>query len=477
MTSGIDPEIGRLALGKLPAGTSHGEQVQPQEVYLPRSHLKALAPDALLVTGMRGAGKTFWWSALQDGAVRRLVTQSERTELSENTIVRVGFGVRSAPAEYASTEALRSLRVNRAPRDIWRTVLAWQLAKEMEHPLADLPTWDARAEFVAGNAEEIDRFLQDCDDEFYWKGVMFLLLFDGLDRCAEGWAETNNMVRALLQVAVEVRAYRHLRVKVFLRSDHAAHQAIAAFPDASKVLATKVELTWPSRELYGLLWHHLANGYYGGIFRPYLRGNWRAVATKDHTVYPVPRTLVVDEGAQRQNFHGLAGTRMGGRSWRAKPYSWLPDHLADAHRHISARSFLAALREAALHTADVYPDHTCCLHHESIAHGVLQASTIRVVEMREDHPWIDQAMYALRGLSVPAPFEEFEERWREQRVVEHMGNGRSVPLHIGDGADGIRQDLEALGVFQRLRDGRVNVPNVYRIGYGLGRHGGVQPVR
>ena len=476
MTSCVDPQIGRLALGKLPAGTSHGEPVQPQEVYLPRSHLKALDPDALLVTGMRGAGKTFWWSALQDGEVRRLVAQSERTVLSENTIVRVGFGVRSAPV-YPGVEALRSLRASRAPRDIWRTVLAWQLAKGMQHPLANLSSWSARADFVASNAEEIDQFLQDRDDELRWQGVMFLLLFDGLDRCAEDWAETNKMVAALLQVALEVRAYAQLRIKVFLRSDHAAHQAIAAFPDASKVMSSKVELTWPSRELYGLSWHHLANGYYGDIFRAYLGENWPPVAMKDGTVYPVPRALVLDEGVQRQRFHGLAGNRMGGRSWRARPYSWIPDHLADAHGRISARSFLTALREAALHTADEHPDHACSLHHESIAHGVRLAANVRKQEIQEDHPWIDEAMSALRGLSVPVSFDEFEERWRDERVLARLGNGQLAPRHVANGADGVRRDLETLGVFQRLRDGRVHVPNVYRIGYGLGRHGGVQPVR
>ena len=479
MISDIDPQIGRSALCKLPAGASHGERTQAQEVYLPRSHLKALDPDALLVTGMRGAGKTFWWSALQDGEVRQLVAQSERTKLSENTVVRVGFGVRSAPDEYPGVEALRSLRAIRAPRDIWRTVLAWQLTKDTEHRLADLATWEKRAEFVAGNAEEIDRFLQERDDEYGWKGVLFLLLFDGLDRCAEDWAGTTEMVRALLQVALEVRSYRHLRVKVFLRSDRATDRAIATFPDASKVLTTQVELTWPSRELYGLLWHHLANkGKYDNVFRQYLAGKWRSVVTRNHTVWPVPRPLVLDEDAQRRKFHGLAGTRMGGRSWRAQPYSWIQDNLSDAHGHVSARSFLTALREAAQHTADEHPDHACCLHHESIIHGVQRASTIRIREMQEDHPWIDQAMSALRGLSVPVPFYECVERWREERVVERLSkDGQLGPRHLGDGAEDIRNDLETLGVFQRLRDERVNIPNVYRVGYGMGRRGGVQPVR
>ena len=38
----------------------------PKHIYLPPSHLKAMDPDNILVTGMRGAGKTFWWSALQN---------------------------------------------------------------------------------------------------------------------------------------------------------------------------------------------------------------------------------------------------------------------------------------------------------------------------------------------------------------------------------------------------------------------------
>ena len=40
-----------------------------------------------------------------------------------------------------------------------------------------------------------------------------------------------------------------------------------------------------------------------------------------------------------------------------------------------------------------------------------------------------------------------------------------------------RDDLEALSIFQRLLDGRVNIPDVFRVGYGLGRRGGVKPAR
>ncbi len=61
-------------------------------------------------------------------------------------------------------------------------------------------------------------------------------------------------------------------------------------------------------------------------------------------------------------------------------------------------------------------------------------------------------------------------RQMEQDVV------KLPPRRLDLGAEGVRRELEALGVFQRLLDGRVNIPDVYRVGYGLGRRGGVKPV-
>ena len=75
----IDVQTVREALADLPDETSYGESLKPEHVYLPRSHLKATDPNTLIVTGMRGAGKTFWWSALQNSTVRQLVGQVRRT--------------------------------------------------------------------------------------------------------------------------------------------------------------------------------------------------------------------------------------------------------------------------------------------------------------------------------------------------------------------------------------------------------------
>lgn len=76
MNGRIDRDMARQTLANLPEGTSWGERPVLKHVYLPSSHAKALDMNNPLVTGMRGAGKTFWWSALQEPAVRQLVGQS-----------------------------------------------------------------------------------------------------------------------------------------------------------------------------------------------------------------------------------------------------------------------------------------------------------------------------------------------------------------------------------------------------------------
>ena len=53
---------------------------------------------------------------------------------------------------------------------------------------------------------------------------------------------------------------------------------------------------------------------------------------------------------------------------------------------------------------------------------------------------------------------------------------RDRPGNIDRKAPGVREDLESLGVFRRLVDGRVDLPDVFRVGYGLGRRGGVRPI-
>ena len=476
----MDVRTVREVLANLPDETSYGESPKPEYVYLPRSHVKAVDPNTLLVTGTRGAGKTFWWSALQNSTVRQLVGQSTRkTSLDEATKARTGFGVPPRD-DYPSRDVLQALMSDGVdPRIIWRTVQARQLADD-RHPLRQQDTWAERVRYVSDHIEPIDRLFRERDDEFNQQGVYCLILFDALDRCADDWQDMYRMIRGLLQTALNMRAYRRLRVKVFLRSDQVDETKIADFPDASKVLSSAVELNWPSHELYGLLWYYLSNGPHGADFRKFLTAeDWQSVEAGEQRVFSVPRFLISKGEYQREKFHVIAGPWMGRGPKRGFPYTWIPNHLADTEGRVSPRSFLAALKTAAKNTADWHPDHDHALHYDSIKRGVQEASKIRVREIQEDYPWVHQILSPLEGMVVPRKFDEIAERWQLDPLAEAVQQGevKLPPRHIEQGPDGIREDLESLGIFFRMRDGRVNIPDVFRVGYGLGRRGGVRPVR
>ncbi len=475
----------RQALVDLPEGISHGNATLPvAHVYLPRSHLKAMDPDVSVVVGMRGAGKTFWWQALQDSRVRLRVGMSERSRLTDATKVTVGFGVSAAPEDYPSKDVLANLlAADVAPRLVWRTVLARHLSPK-EGPLRRASSWQARCEYVRQQPEEIDVLLHRCDVELDADGTYLLVLFDALDRCADSWKDMYQLVRGLMQLASDVRSYRRIRVKVFLRTDQVEETSIADFPDASKVLSSRAELNWPPNELYGLLWHLLANGRIGSTMRPFLTTDkWKSLELQGQTVFDVPRRLVFEEENQRTIFHRISGPWMGRDRRRGFPYRWIPNHLADTEGKVSPRSFLAALKAAARSTHERHPEHDYALHFDSIKLGVQAASKIRVEEFQEDYPWVHRVLMALDGMVVPCYFEEIEQRWEERGVLSRLTGDtaqdavKSAPRQIEHGAQGVRDDLEALSIFQRLLDGRVNIPDVFRVGYGLGRRGGVKPVR
>ena len=53
--------------------TQVSAQQPPSFTYVPPTHARALDPEATLVEGMRGAGKSFWWSLLASTEHREFV--------------------------------------------------------------------------------------------------------------------------------------------------------------------------------------------------------------------------------------------------------------------------------------------------------------------------------------------------------------------------------------------------------------------
>lgn len=456
---------------------------RPEFIYVPPSHARALDPEATLVEGIRGAGKSFWFAQLASESNRAFVQQSfPEARLPAKLEVAQGFGPGLKIAQAPDAEVLGSLLVSYRPRSIWRAVIAVHAG--FTGPFKALPTWEQRVDWVQTNPEAYAACLEEADRRLQAEGATLLVLFDALDRLADDWQHIHPLAKGLLQVALDARSTKRIRCKVYLRPDILQDPSITSFPDYSKLLAGKASLEWRRADLYALLFQCLGNAKTGGVeFRQQVSVALGLPWTSRGGAWNLPLSLRTDEAKQETVFEGLAGKAMGSSTKRGKPYTWLVNHLQDGLNQVSPRSFFAALGRAAAETGD---DLKLPLDYRGIQRGVQRASEIRVQEITEDYPWVDLVMEPLRGnLTVPCDAGDIAKIWQGERTLELL-DGRLIsgtavvklpPQNRDQGVGGILGDLESLGMVQRMEGRRIQMPDVYRIAYGLGRRGGVKPLK
>ncbi len=264
-----------------------------------------------------------------------------------------------------------------------------------------------------------------------------------------------------------------------------------------------MDLKWRRSDLYALLWHQLGNDpEAGGAFREWVAAMhgepFEPIEIDGAVAYVVPEALRTRDAAQAELLNAIASPFMGRNRRRGKTHTWLPTHLADAKGQISPRSFLVALKEAQKITEQRYAEAGVLLYFEGIKQGVQEASSIRLAELREDYPWVRQILEPLEGMTVPASAEEFYARWRESGVLEAIRKSADEDEDGGEGegqrpylpphaletptAGRCKEDalIEAaieIGVMSRTADGRMNIPDLFRVAAGIGRRGGVRAIR
>lgn len=466
----------RAIVVSLPAETSYfGATPDLKHLYLPPAHIKALRLDCHLVIGTRGVGKSVWTAALGSTELRKALGASV-PEL-DPAEVRIGFAETPRIDHYPDADTFTQLLESGIPAyDIWRSVVARWVAGTLA---ADIPcsSWSETVAWIKANPEALARLMQQANERLT-NDKRGLILFDALDRLSHDWRTMDQIVRDLLRTALWLKSYSRLSAKVFLREDQ-FERTVTDFPDASKLLATRTELTWAQHDLHGLLWQTLINGptEHGQRLREIFRSVLGTPPVESTGRWLVSEQIKRETPAQRALFEALAGPWMGRDRRRGVPYVWSVGHLADGKGRTSPRSFLAAIRQAAEDSLERYPDHPRPLHYESIKRGIQKASEIRVNEMAEDYPWVRRFMSPLTGLTVPCEYALIEQRW-----VHDFPDGpgaatvkRLPPQHAERGWDGLKQDLIRLGIFETKKDSRIDMPDLYRVGFGLGRRGGVKP--
>jgi hypothetical protein len=338
--------------------------------------------------------------------------------------------------------------------------------------------WPASVSWVKENIESCDRILQTGNNVFKLVRQNGLVLFDALDRTSDDWESMDAIVRDLLRLVIRLKGYTNIHTKIFLREDQFSRN-VTNFPDASKLLSTKTDLDWFLHDLHGLLWQLLCNatGEGGNILRNFYKEAMGVESKLKGNYWVISNEAKRDEAKQRDMFKNIAGTWMGKDKRRGVPYIWSVRHLSDGKGMVSPRSFLAAIRAAVEDSSS--RDSEYPLHYESIKKGVQRASLIRIDELAEDYPWVKDVCEPLRNLIVPVEFTKIEECWNNKypNGPGDIKSTRLPPQDLNKGWRGIQEELVRLGIFEGNRDGRINMPDLYRLGFGLGRKGGVTPLK
>jgi hypothetical protein len=485
-----------LLLDSIPSETSAemGDAPDLNQFFVPKSHARALKINVPIVIGDRGAGKSFWWSRLQSREHReRLEKVAPDTRIRANTYVIPGYGIertiQGTPSInlYPSENVWRDDLLDKFPaRSIWKAIVLWSVDLELT-VLPPGQTWPERVRWLMANTEAADRLIQAKEVELIANYRDILIVFDALDSITNDPTQLDDLVEGLAQVALELRSFRKLHAKVFLRSDQFGEQRVGRFADASKLRASSIPLSWLTNELYGLLWHLMSNhpGGGGNNFRLDMYRCLNLAKVQKQKIgkvrqeellkldnpedWQLPAEALFDLESQELLFHHLTGPYMGENARKGFPYRWLPTHLADAHGLISPRSFLMALRRAAEDTRDMNSSCEYAVDYRYLHAGVRSASAVRVDEIAE-HPWVLPLMNPLRGaLLIPFEFEQVQQIWMANRTLDN----EIVTMAKLVTPDLARQALVQLGIFRPMRTGRIDVPDIYRLGFGLRRKGGV----
>lgn len=474
----------RAALADLPIGAAHdaGHPPTPDQIYAPKEHLSALDPDRPIVVGNRGVGKTFWTTALTDNTARGYIAglpvyarlRLDNVEAVAGYHGSVSDAIAPSPDLIAACEA-----AGVRPRKIWDAVVLRILNKRfglgLPNDLMALGRW------LEDNIEAGERALRDADSRLQEQGKRLLVIFDALDTLSPDWPVLSRRLMGLIEFARSAKGLRAIRPKLFLRMDQAACQDLWTGPDASKLFNERVRLAWSQHSLYELLFHHWCRGTTADAFECVTGRRWQSQTWT--------------QADQRAAFTAIAGPFMGSGSKRGNTYDWLTNNLADAYGETTPRAFLKTLRAAAAieierdsaPPATARPD--TVIDHLSIKAGARNASSERIIELQDEYWWIRLALEPLENATVPCLPDELYHRWEEagtvgaifQRAKEKL---MLLPSVMGEPEDGsepgfdmvcLMLSLTVIGVLEVRANGKVNMPDIFRIGARLKRRGGVKP--
>ncbi len=462
-----------IAAFELSPRVNPNETIAVERAFFPIGHRGVLDLRRQLVVGNRGMGKSFWTHALLGSELRNRLAEvyGHRQLSSANVVVGFNGSDKVSPATPTIDEVTSTLARGVDPELIWRAVLVRIASKYL--PGSVDKTLDQAITELQVDRNLYSIVLSAVDDELARKGSTLLIVFDALDRLGPNWDSIRKLTQALLSLAVRLQSFSSIRAKIFMRVDQFSDQDLFRFPDSSKIKNDYVDLKWQPKELYGLLLFEL-------LRNDGSRDSLESLAARDHATDALPRNgedSQSPEEPQARIINGFAGEFMGSSEKRGRVYTWVPLHLSDAAHTCSPRTFLIAWKKAAEHRT---PPEGKAIDHLGLLDGVRSASKSRLAELYEDYPWIKPALEALRRQFVPMERQQLLEIWEREGVIEAIrANASKDPRYaptrfvVGDELSGLLTSMRVVGVMEERANGKINVPDIFRVEAEILRRGGV----
>ncbi|MBT9556227.1 MAG: hypothetical protein IV100_09370 [Myxococcales bacterium] len=449
----------------------------PEEMYTPEVHASALAVETAIVAGGRGTGKSFWSGVLLDESCRRVAAVAYPQLRLDRIRARAAFtglkGQLGVDRDKLDAAVPQDASLDQARAFWWATVLR-ALAGDRGEPER------APAAFIgAVSPEAIDAALDEADARHAAAGTRLVIVFDAVDTVASTWPRRRLLTQALLEVIWAFRTWRHVRPKLFIRRDQLDDDAIR-YVELPKLRAGAVDLKWRGVDLYGMLFTRL---YASPVAEQVHRqlGDSTPLPTVVSALRSSQWPLRRSEAVQRSAMSRLAGDFMAdGPHGRKKgtTWDWPLRHLSDARDEITPRAFLTLVIAAA--RSEGRPDLVLPPRGMRLD-GMRAASRERVNQLYEEIPWIKTALAPLSGLELPVDAELVYWCWKASTTIGVIENDAKARGFLAPWSDvpseaALTEALIQLGVMMRRSDGRLDMPDLFRVASRLLKKGATAPV-
>ncbi len=440
------------------------------------AHARALRLETLVVRGGRGAGKSSLFHFLthvqkDPTIVRPLGDISRITSMTW----REGFGTGPDHPALQVVGAFDKTADDDQRRFFW---FAWLCLRLSSATLLALPEPFQRAVPHSRDPQQLaEAGAQHLSALSTWMDMVerelaepVVITYDSLDRIGSSSATRQRMTASLLAMWLSLAdRYRRIRPKIFVRED-LFQASLSTFPDASKLDARSVSLEWRVEDLYRVLIKHMAN--ISDRLKDWVAGSTRGIPLKYEGAlgWMPPNALPETGTASQKGFvDHLAGEQMGSGDKKGLTYRWIPNRLQDAHARAVPRSVLSLVRNAANFALTKGPGaQSLRLLTPVELQGALEnTSKRRVNELKEEFPVVARLEH-LHGKTVMLP---------RKVAIDALSRGSAENDEHGTDGEQVLQSLIELGVMSEREDGRIDVPDIYRYGFGILRKGGVKRPR